>query len=595
MGWVTRWKLDDQASPAFRRGADAIRREEDKLVRSTDMVGAGFAKLGGLIAGAITVATVKKVVDLGDSLWTLHERTGMSVKTLSTLGLAADRTGGSLEGVADASKFLAQSIAQAIAGSEAEAAAFRAIGLAAEDLIRLSPDEAFLQTARALGRVEGQATKTAVGIQIFGRAVAESLPLFSQIDSEMEAVAKFGELGDEFAKNADAFNDSLAALGRSLTALAAASLTDGLAALATKIEALAGALAGLDMSQLREIATGGFLGAGLGAALGGPPGAVVGAGAGMWWERAVGDLERARTAQLAAGMDRPRPLYGPSPPPRQPFGPSLPAGYFPQLPSDFELDWRKEAGYQPPSDKRFFDPSYALPPLERPMQPVFPVEPMFPPAPGVGAAPGIGLTADELEDINAEVETFLRGLEDARHQTEQIDALFAGALAQGVHGVASGIADVVLGMESWRDLGASLLDLFKQIVAQLLTAVATQALINAILPGSGVAGGLFFARGGVVPQYLAPGGLARGTDTVPAMLTPGEGVLTREATQRLGGARGIAALNRGGEGAGRGDVALHLSVGTLVGSNGMRELASMLHPELSYLIRHRDRESLARS
>jgi len=56
----------------------------------------------------------------------------------------------------------------------------------------------------------------------------------------------------------------------------------------------------------------------------------------------------------------------------------------------------------------------------------------------------------------------------------------------------------------------------------------------------------------------------RPRDTVPAMLRPGEGVLVPEATQMLGGARGINALNRGAEArmvrtAGRGILARHVT------------------------------------
>jgi hypothetical protein len=40
--------------------------------------------------------------------------------------------------------------------------------------------------------------------------------------------------------------------------------------------------------------------------------------------------------------------------------------------------------------------------------------------------------------------------------------------------------------------------------------------------------------GGMVPKYMASGGFARGTDTVPAMLTPGEFIVNRKATQRFG-------------------------------------------------------------
>jgi len=62
------------------------------------------------------------------------------------------------------------------------------------------------------------------------------------------------------------------------------------------------------------------------------------------------------------------------------------------------------------------------------------------------------------------------------------------------------------------------------------------------------------ARGGIVTsagmQHLAAGGRVlaftpRGTDTVPAMLTPGEGVVTRTGMGALG-TNGLRALNRGG-------------------------------------------------
>ena len=55
--------------------------------------------------------------------------------------------------------------------------------------------------------------------------------------------------------------------------------------------------------------------------------------------------------------------------------------------------------------------------------------------------------------------------------------------------------------------------------------------------------GLHFAQGGVVPRYMASGGPV-GTDTVPAWLTPGEGVVTTQGMSALG-AGGLSALNNG--------------------------------------------------
>lgn len=45
----------------------------------------------------------------------------------------------------------------------------------------------------------------------------------------------------------------------------------------------------------------------------------------------------------------------------------------------------------------------------------------------------------------------------------------------------------------------------------------------------------FMSGGGIVPQYFKTGGLSRGSDTVPAMLTPGELVLSKDQQKNLQG------------------------------------------------------------
>lgn len=52
-----------------------------------------------------------------------------------------------------------------------------------------------------------------------------------------------------------------------------------------------------------------------------------------------------------------------------------------------------------------------------------------------------------------------------------------------------------------------------------------------------------FATGGIVPQYFASGGLSRGTDTVPAMLTPGELILNKAQQKNLAGGMGGVTIN----------------------------------------------------
>ena len=69
---------------------------------------------------------------------------------------------------------------------------------------------------------------------------------------------------------------------------------------------------------------------------------------------------------------------------------------------------------------------------------------------------------------------------------------------------------------------------------------------NTIPSGGGSGGGtvMYRSSGGMVPKYLAAGGFARGTDTIPAMLTPGEFVVRKYAVDKFG-ADNLKAINSG--------------------------------------------------
>lgn len=100
----------------------------------------------------------------------------------------------------------------------------------------------------------------------------------------------------------------------------------------------------------------------------------------------------------------------------------------------------------------------------------------------------------------------------------------------------------------------------KNLLAGLAKAIVQAAILRAITTAFGFSGGGVvsggwgsavtsgFARGGVVPAYAANGMFVpRGTDTVPAMLTPGEIVLPRAVSQAILGGR-ASVVPAGGEG-----------------------------------------------
>jgi LysM repeat protein len=62
--------------------------------------------------------------------------------------------------------------------------------------------------------------------------------------------------------------------------------------------------------------------------------------------------------------------------------------------------------------------------------------------------------------------------------------------------------------------------------------------------GGGSGSMLFKSKGGLIPKYFARGGFARGTDTVPAMLTPGEFIVSKYGVNSYG-ADNLKKINNG--------------------------------------------------
>lgn len=118
---------------------------------------------------------------------------------------------------------------------------------------------------------------------------------------------------------------------------------------------------------------------------------------------------------------------------------------------------------------------------------------------------------------------------------------------------------------SLKDMFKSVLTFAQQILSQVAAQMATQSIMKGLAGmsgGGGLAsmftsffGGMGFERGGVVPpvQYLAAGGVPAFTngDSVRAMLTPGERVLTREQNAE------VMDLIRNGSGSGNITVNTH--------------------------------------
>jgi hypothetical protein len=109
----------------------------------------------------------------GDALGDRMTRTGLSGGFLQTLEHDAIIAGASIQDVESSVVRMNRVIGAAAGGNKAAAKALAELGLSADQLLSLSPDERFLAIAEALSKITDPALQTAAAMQIFGRGAAK--------------------------------------------------------------------------------------------------------------------------------------------------------------------------------------------------------------------------------------------------------------------------------------------------------------------------------------------------------------------------------------------------------------------------------------
>jgi hypothetical protein len=138
----------------------------------------------------------------------------VAVESLSRFGQAAQDSGSSIEGVAKGMGQLAKRITDP--ASEASKA-LGGIGIATKDAqgkVR-GLDAVMLDIADRFAKMPDGAEKSALAMQLFGKSGVELIPMLNQGRAALEQYQ--ATISGDMAKSADEFNDSLNAIGRSLS------------------------------------------------------------------------------------------------------------------------------------------------------------------------------------------------------------------------------------------------------------------------------------------------------------------------------------------------------------------------------------------
>lgn len=178
----------------------------------------------GVLAGAGgLLALVKSAANAGDELAKMSQSLGIGVEALSALKFQAQLAGTSFESAATGIKRLSANMFDASNGMGEAKEAFKELGIEVknEDGTLKSSEEVMGEIADRFSQMEDGAKKTAIAMDLFGRAGAELIPLLNAGKEALEAQAEQAEaLGivwsEESAASAEEFNDSLTILGGGL-------------------------------------------------------------------------------------------------------------------------------------------------------------------------------------------------------------------------------------------------------------------------------------------------------------------------------------------------------------------------------------------
>jgi hypothetical protein len=183
--------------------------------------------IAGPLAAAFSIAGIaafsKSLIDAADRLAEISQKTGVAAGTLSALSNAAKMNGVDMEGLGSSMVRLNRAISEATSGSKEQIQAFAAIGIAQEELKKLSTEEVFYRIADAFAESEDGAGKTAVAMALLGKSGAELIPTLNMGRAELQKFS--ATFSTEFVNAANEFNDNIDRIIQSVKSLGADALT----------------------------------------------------------------------------------------------------------------------------------------------------------------------------------------------------------------------------------------------------------------------------------------------------------------------------------------------------------------------------------
>jgi hypothetical protein len=253
-----------------------IQRSAETTVKNVERVGRGLqsafgaigigVSVGALVAGLKSAATA--AIEYGDEVSKAAKKTGLSASEFSQLASAAKLADVEMEALSKSLRFMQVNISKFGSGEKGPAEAFRALGVAIQDLKGLQADQQLALIADQLSRLQSAEDKARLGTEIFGKSWDAIAPfLLDGADGIRQLREEVDKLGpaltdNQLAKLAEA-DDAIKKLKLTWSTFARTMTAEVAPAISSVLEQFT-ALSRVDFSKVfREMGSGGPLFAGI--------------------------------------------------------------------------------------------------------------------------------------------------------------------------------------------------------------------------------------------------------------------------------------------------------------------------------------------
>ena len=172
-----------------------------------------FATLGLILSAGAFVRMVQGAINAADAFGKLEDQTGIAANTLQSYVNAGKLAGVSQETIEKGLRRLSQSMREADQGVATYKDSFDALGISVRntDGTLKTNQQVLGEISDRFAQMENGATKAAIAMEIFGRSGSNLINLLNGGAASLE---EFNfEVSDNFAQNAEFFNDQIASLG----------------------------------------------------------------------------------------------------------------------------------------------------------------------------------------------------------------------------------------------------------------------------------------------------------------------------------------------------------------------------------------------